>query len=108
MANPPVTIRAIKEDFRLELQWDAGPLFSIPFKFVRSQCPCAACIDEFTGRRVLEPESIPEDILPTQMSFIGNYALKIVWSDGHSTGLYTWDHLAAIAEQYSNPRVQDV
>lgn len=97
MASPPTTIRAIRQDRVLELQWGDHPLQRIPFKLLRVQCPCASCIDEITGRRVLDPQTIPEDIVPTQMSFVGNYALKITWSDGHSTGLYTWDHLAEIA-----------
>ncbi len=38
------------------------------------------------------------------MSFTGNYALKIVWSDGHSTGLYTWDLLAELARDACQPK----
>lgn len=99
MASPPTIIRAVRQDHVLELQWGDGPLQRIPFKFVREECPCASCIDEVTGRRVLDPHTIPDDIVPQQMSFVGNYALKITWSDGHATGLYTWDHLAEIAQE---------
>lgn len=73
------------------------PAVQVPFKAVRERCPCASCIDENTGQRILDPESIPADIRPSGMSFVGNYALKINWSDGHSTGLYTWDLLAELA-----------
>lgn len=98
MATAPTTIRAIRQAGHFELQWPNGPLFHVPFHVLRCACPCASCIDEFTGRKILNPENVPTDVAPTQMSFIGNYALKIVWSDGHSTGLYTFDHLAEIAE----------
>jgi DUF971 family protein len=45
----------------------------------------------------LDVDSIPDDIAPTAIELCGNYALRIDWSDGHSTGLYTWQRLAEIA-----------
>ena len=101
MANPPTNIRALKEQGILELQWDDGSVCRVPFKYVRGECPCASCIEEWTGRRLLDLDTVPDEIKPTQLSFTGNYALKIVWSDGHSTGLYTWDHLAEICRQHA-------
>ena len=103
MKTPPSIIRAIRQDQVFELQWDNGPLYRVPFKLLRFNCPCATCIDEFTGRRVLKFESIPDAVAPVEMNFVGNYALKITWSDSHSTGLYTWDHLAVIAERTGKP-----
>jgi len=94
MASPPKNIRAHKDQQILELTWEDGSTFRIPFLDVRAACPCASCIEEWTGRRLLDPETIPTDIQPTNFKFVGNYSLKISWSDGHETGLYTWDHLA--------------
>lgn len=94
MATPPRNIRALKERGILELTWDDDSTFQIPFRDVRTACPCASCIEEWTGRRLLDPETIPADIQPVNFKFIGNYALKISWSDGHDTGLYTWDQLS--------------
>jgi len=54
-------------------------------------------VNEFTGERILNPETIPETILPTGVTFSGNYALKIDWADGHNTGIYTWEHLQRLA-----------
>jgi DUF971 family protein len=96
MADPPVKIRALQEQAALEIQWKDGTIQRMPFKFVRSQCPCASCVDEITNVRTLDVDSIPEDIKPTDISFSGNYALKFVWSDGHHTGLFTWDHLTKL------------
>ena len=93
MAGPPRNIRALKDRGILELTWDDGSTFQIPFVDVRAACPCASCIEEWTGRRLLDPSTIPADIQPTNFKFVGNYSLKISWSDGHETGLYTWDHL---------------
>jgi len=100
MSSPPPTIiRAVKQSQSFELQWEDSPVCQILFHTLRAACPCATCIDEFTGAKLLDPDTIPADIAPVQMGFIGNYALKITWSDGHSTGLYTWDLLADLAGQ---------
>ncbi len=99
MATPPRNIRALKDRGILELTWDDDSTFQIPFRDVRAACPCASCIEEWTGRRLLDPETIPADIQPTNFKFIGNYSLKISWSDGHDTGLYTWDHLSDLCHR---------
>jgi len=100
MSNPPKNIRALKEEQILELTWENGAAFRIPFLDVRAACPCASCIEEWTGRRLLDPTSIPTDIQPTGFKFVGNYSLKISWSDGHETGLYTWEHLADLCHSH--------
>jgi DUF971 family protein len=93
----PSRLRALKDAGVLELEWGDGSVSRVAFKLLRSRCPCASCVDENTGQRILDPATIPDDITPLTMGFSGNYALKITWSDGHSTGLYTWDFLAEIA-----------
>lgn len=97
-ALPPAHLRARKLEGILEIEWADAPLARVPFKLIRSHCPCASCVDEITGVRTLDPATIPDDIAPANLGFTGNYALKITWSDGHSTGLYTWDLLAEIAQ----------
>jgi DUF971 family protein len=57
------------------------------------------CVDEMTGVRRLRREDVSEDVAPVQLEPAGNYALRIVWSDGHSTGIYTWDRLYDLAGQ---------
>lgn len=96
MNAPPRHIRALKEDRALEIEWPDGRKFLIPYRFLREQCPCAQCVDEFTGKRILDVSTIPDDIYPENITFTGNYALKIHWSDKHNTGLFTWDHLARL------------
>ncbi|MEW4489330.1 DUF971 domain-containing protein [Thalassoglobus sp. JC818] len=93
MATAPQNIRAIRDDGVLELVWNEGRTDRYPFHFLRCQCPCAACVNEFTGERILNPETVPKDIHPVEIGLSGNYALKIRWSDEHFTGLYSWDYL---------------
>ena len=94
----PENIRVHREDGILELVWSPEDISRIPFRTVRQACPCAACVDEFTGRQILDPDSVPVTIAPEEVSFSGNYALKIRWSDSHDTGLFTWTHLRTISD----------
>jgi len=59
---------------------------------------CARCVDEITGQRILDVEGLDPDIAIEEMQLVGNYALKIRWSDRHDTGLYTWPHLRRLCE----------
>ena len=95
-------IRALQAERKLELHWDDGSVDRLPYKYIRGECPCASCIEEWSGRRILDLNTVPDDVHPTDISIVGNYALKIVWSDGHSTGLYTWDHLGNIARMHGS------
>ncbi|RLS82724.1 MAG: DUF971 domain-containing protein [Planctomycetota bacterium] len=95
---PPQSLRALKSEGLFEIAWPDGQMFRVPFKLLRCECPCAVCIDEITGVRVLRPESIPDDVHPVELGYAGNYALKIVWSDRHASGIFTWDRLRSVCQ----------
>lgn len=93
MAPAPKSLRAIRDASVLEIAWPDGSAYRLPFKLIRFECPCAQCIHEITGERMIQAESISEDIHPVDLGYSGNYALRIVWSDGHASGIYTWERL---------------
>lgn len=92
----PQALRAIREQRVLEIEWPTAPLVRISFRDLRLLCPCAACVDEFTGERIVNPLTVPDDVAPAAMKYSGLYALKISWSDGHDTGIYTWEYLSKL------------
>jgi ATP-binding protein involved in chromosome partitioning len=76
----------------IELDWDGGgDVVFFGARELRLACPCAGCIDEMTRRPLLDPESVPVDVSPAAIELVGGYGLRVRWSDGHSTGIYTFD-----------------
>ena len=81
---------------RTDIYWNDGHLSSYPSWYLRENCPCADCVDEYTGERKLVPGSIPASLERTDVELVGNYALQFKWSDGHNTGLYAFDMLRTL------------
>lgn len=86
---PPEAIDVTAEG-AVHITWPGGREVTIPAVHLRDLCPCAGCVEEGTGKKILDPATIPADIRPTEILAVGNYAIQIHWSDGHSTGIYTW------------------
>ncbi|MCY1035852.1 DUF971 domain-containing protein [Corallococcus sp. BB11-1] len=82
----------------LTLTWDDGVTTSATAQVLRQQCPCAACVDEWTAKRTLDPAQVPANLRVLQMQPVGNYALAFVFSDQHNTGIYPWKHLRDITQ----------
>ena len=57
---------------------------------LRANCQCALCVSEVTGQRQVDIKKIPADINPLEILPLGNYAVGITWSDGHSSGIYPY------------------
>ncbi|RZA25676.1 MAG: DUF971 domain-containing protein [Proteobacteria bacterium] len=60
---------------------------------LRRQCRCAHCIDEVTKEPKLDPDSVPESLRPVKIESVGRYAMTIAFTDGHKTGIYSFDYL---------------
>jgi DUF971 family protein len=95
---PPVSVELLPAERTLLVVWQDGLRGRVSYLDLRAQCMCARCVDEITGQRIVDIDGIDPEIAVGQMSLVGNYALKIRWSDGHDTGLYTWEHLRQLCQ----------
>lgn len=82
----------------LTVFWKDGAETHYPLFALRDACPCAVCVDELTGRKVLDAKTIPADIHILRAEYVGRYALRIFWSDGHNSGIYTFAYLSEMAD----------
>ncbi|MBI3872497.1 MAG: DUF971 domain-containing protein [candidate division Zixibacteria bacterium] len=109
MATPqiptPVEIgRANQHD--VKIRWNDGREIIYPARRLRLACPCAACVEEMTGRRMLVESAVPAEVHPLSIHAVGRYAIQILWSDGHQTGIYTWERLYEMAGQLPNSKIE--
>lgn len=88
---------------RVSLTWSDGAHTEITARALRQACPCAGCVEEWTGKRTLDVEQVPVDTTITSILPVGNYALSFVFHDGHGTGLYEWKSLKALTETAARP-----
>ena len=77
-------------DGRVVLVFTDGRELSAKAFDLRADCHCASCVSESTGQRLLDVKKIPADINPVDILPLGNYAVGITWSDGHSSGIYPY------------------
>ncbi len=89
----------------VDITWADGHASHYDFPYLRDQCPCATCNDERYKKEVMAGSGVaPSALLPLfkpkpraqSAKPMGNYAIQINFSDGHSTGIYSYDHLRTI------------
>ncbi len=86
---------------RLIIEWNDGHRSTYTWKHLRKNCPCAGCREErfqpADPFRILKPSELAP-LAPVSMTPIGYYAYKITWSDGHDSGIYTFETLRDLCE----------
>lgn len=87
----------------MTIRWDDGHQSIYFVKDLRAKCPCAVCRDEkekpqqmFNPLNVLNDN--PNDFELSGWNHIGRYAISLKWSDGHDTGIYTYDYLRELCQ----------
>ncbi len=91
----PVDLRPVGET-ELLITWQDGHRSLYGLRFLRFNCPCAGCRDEWSGKRLITLDKIPEDIKALEMAPVGRYAVRFRWSDHHDTGIYGFDFMRSI------------
>ena len=87
-----------EDDFNLRITWGDGRECRFSAAALRRACPCAQCVNEWTGERMLKPNTIADELEIKDLSVVGRYALNFQWSDGHQTGIYSFRYLRELCE----------
>lgn len=89
--NEPEKIELIEGN--INIAWKDGTQSAYRSYDLRVICPCAACVDENTGKRILDPNTVPLDIKAVGQRLVGRYGFAVNFSDGHNTGIYKFSKL---------------
>ena len=90
--------RIIEEsDSEVTIEWSDGSEDRFHAAALRRSCPCAGCVDEWTGKKTLDGGSIPDDLSFDHISIVGRYALNFHFSDGHETGIFSFAYLKGLS-----------
>jgi DUF971 family protein len=92
----------LKRDEKLEIQWQDGTVCHYSISLLRTRCPCASCKtvreEKQAKKSLLQilPGNFSEPLSAISAELVGNYALKIAWSDNHGSGIYSFQYLREI------------
>jgi DUF971 family protein len=81
------------------LTWEDGKVTRVTAQTMRQACPCAECVEEFSGRRVLDVSKVPESLTIVELAQVGNYALTFTFGDAHRIGIFNWGFLRELSEK---------
>ena len=84
------------DDHHVLMKWKNGHQSKFNSRKLRFLCPCASCVSEVTGKRMIKLEDVSEHLHPTGFRPMGRYGVQISWSDGHATGIYTFNYLKEV------------
>ena len=86
-------------DGSISIAWSDGREDKFAAAELRRNCPCAGCINEWTGEKMLRNEAVSDDIKIDRISVVGRYALNFHFSDGHDTGIFSFNFLRGVADR---------
>ena len=96
----PTAVTADKNQRLLIIKWEDGVESRLPYAGLRAECPCVECKGGHdsmgTPPNLDVIRNTPNDgVVIEKIDTMGSYALQILWSDGHDSGIYTWSYLRA-------------
>ena len=87
-------VQIIEESDRaVSIKWSDDTETAYSAAVLRRSCPCASCVNEWTGEKILNDKKIPDDLTFSSISIVGRYALNFHFSDGHDTGIFSFNYL---------------
>ena len=95
MTHTPTELRVKQADRLLVVAFDNGDVFELPFEYLRVHSPSAEVRGHGPGQEVLQTGK--ERVGVSKIEPVGHYAVRLVFDDGHDSGLYTWQYLHELA-----------
>lgn len=101
----PKLVKRVDDD-KLRCSWEDGFTGELKFSKLREMCPCALCQDERERKASLKIPKLELYVTGKNeidtIAMVGNYAIRPIWKDGHDVGIYTWQTLREIYENFSD------
>ena len=88
-----------ESDSRVSIKWSDDTETVYSAVQLRRSCPCASCVNEWTGEKILKEDQISEELSFSSISIVGRYALNFHFSDGHDTGIFSFDYLRKLTHK---------
>lgn len=101
MIEPTQIIEESTSEVSIRWSDDSESRYSAPE--LRRACPCAGCVNEWTGEKMLDATNISDDLTFSSISIVGRYALTFHFSDGHDTGIFSFKFLRELSQGAALP-----
>ena len=102
--NSPVSVSGVEIDGQnVRVSWTDDHVCDFTATYLRINCGCAECVEEWTNRRLLNPASVPADLRAEEYLSVGKYAVQFLWSDAHYTGIYPFETLRLLCQCDDRP-----
>ena len=88
-----------ESDSEISINWSDDTETKFNATDLRRSCPCAGCINEWTGEKILKADLVKNDLSFSSISIVGRYALNFHFSDGHDTGIYSFQYLMELTKK---------
>lgn len=86
-----------ENDAEISIAWSDKTETRYDAPTLRRKCPCAGCINEWTGEKILKDDEVSDEIEFKQIAIVGRYALNFQFSDGHDTGIFSFEFLRGLS-----------
>lgn len=96
----PMLVRKIEQldNHTFGVEWTDGEYGKWRLADLQRACPCANCVDEWTGERTLDPAKVDDTVRATSIESVGRYALRVNFTKGCREGIYTFHYLREICQ----------
>ena len=95
----PTAIKLRTQSRLLEVSFDDGKQFALPFEYLRVYSPSAEVRGHGVGQETLQIGK--QNVVITKVESVGHYAVRLIFDDGHDSGLYTWNYLHELGFEHA-------